>query len=415
MKKIGLGGFFLISVLGIEAWALKISPEDLATYVRERNGKREAAYLVSQSAESETGHFARSFLPKINLEAGGERFQTGPYSWHSQPFGAAEVTVNLFRSGKDLLESRAKDAGRDSAQAGLRLTESALLAEARRYYWSLVTFQELVEIYREALQENKKSLASVSRRVARGITTETDRLDLELYESQLQEDLESAEHEMKIISIRLAALLGLPDGEKIEPAATLVHQHDDALLGEEKGESAPLVLSLAALETESISQASVAKRYWAPSLDAYGGYYLYTVREREHLEASNRNDYAIGLKLTLPLWDGGQSHAHATAQAFQAESRRVELAQERKDTASRIRAAQEEMRHAHDLMHQVEERAKQGAVYVSRTISEYDRGVKNGPDMLGALQRQIGFRKRLVELKAEYQSSKTELLQLLGR
>ena len=72
------------------------------------------------------------------------------------------------------------------------------------------------------------------------------------------------------------------------------------------------------------------------------------------------------------------------------------------------------MKHFHDLIHSVEERVALAGHYLSNTLNEYDRGVKNSPDVLSASQRLISFRRRLTELRRNYQIAKVDVLSLSG-
>ncbi|MBP9674896.1 MAG: hypothetical protein KBD63_07340 [Bacteriovoracaceae bacterium] len=61
--------------------------DDLKEILIKSNQEFKGAQLNQSSAEVKKGALTRSFLPKLNLEAGREQFTTGPYQNLSQPFG----------------------------------------------------------------------------------------------------------------------------------------------------------------------------------------------------------------------------------------------------------------------------------------------------------------------------------------
>lgn len=413
----------ILSVLCI-AWAapfgaaraaLQLKPDDLPRLVRENNKTARGAALSAAAAEAKTGYLLRSFLPSVRLEGGQEKFKTGAFPKKTEPFGAAEARVNVFRWGKDYLEERARKAEYEAAEARQQFTEAEQIAAARKLYWKLVSQHEIAGILREAIGANDVRLKAAARRVARGVTTSTDRLEFQMSGGQLREDLESIEHEAFITAIRLKAILGLPGTESISTLDAVAHDHDDELLKAQDATKTPAVAFLAANETAAASRASVADRAWTPALEVYGSYHLFTFRDRERPARQDRDEYALGVRISMNLWDGGESFAQASTQRLATDAHKAELGQQRIAVDAEIRAAQEEMKHAHDLIHGVEDRVEQAAKYVAHTMSEYDRGVKNSPDALNALEKRLGFRRRLVEIKLDYQVAKATLLQHLGQ
>ena len=64
---------------------------------------------ANESAKVKTGYLGRSFLPSLTFELGQEKFQTGRYKTYSNPYGMLEAKLNLFRGGRDNIESGIRD------------------------------------------------------------------------------------------------------------------------------------------------------------------------------------------------------------------------------------------------------------------------------------------------------------------
>jgi outer membrane protein len=407
----------LSSALALSAAAAEPRPlsfEDLPRLVAERNDDARGSALQAEGAERRTGHLGRSWLPTLNGAVGGERFQTGAYPWRTEPYGAAEAVLNVFRGGHDALEERARRGQADLAEAVSQKSFADELFAARKSYWELASTQELLGIVQEAEERNEKHLELAERRIKAGLATEADRLEFQINRSVLGEQAESLRHEAQLIQLDLAARLASPPGTAFAVSTTVPHEHDDALLAAAPGIS-PAVTSLKAGEAVADAQGRSAGRWWAPSLDLYAGYSLYTLRDRDYLSQSRRDDRVAGLRLSVPLFDGLRSHAEASALSLRREGYARQAKQAETAYAAQVERAKEEMRHLHELVHHGEERIEQGRRYLAVILDEYGRGVKNSVDVLGAAQRQLGFRRQAAERKRDYALAQARLRQLLGR
>lgn len=397
------------------AAAVRVEFEDIPRLVREGNQAAAGAALHNKAARSRERSLLRSFLPTASVDAGAERFQTGNHGGMTQPYGSAEARVNLLRGGRDRWHERrlAGLAALTSARSDVEL--ASMIAEARHAYLRLVHAREMGMLIKDALLENQRLLERADRRIRRGLATETDRLEFELGGSQLKEDEESFAHSELQLRLRLAALLGLPAGAEITTAHRLEHVHDESLLGRAFEPGAhPEAAQLAAQGEAARADSKAASLWWAPSLDAYAGKYLYTLRDREYPSARHRDDFAVGGKLSLRLFDGGAERAEARARRLEAEAAGKSLAQRRNDLRARVRIIEEELKHDHDLVHFAEDRIELARRYFNSTLDEYERGVKNSLDVHAAAQRLLGYRRQLAERRRDYGLTKTELLKEHG-
>ncbi|UPT72806.1 MAG: TolC family protein [Elusimicrobiota bacterium] len=390
--------------------------EDLPRLVAEKNRAVSGAERLVDSARARTGSLGRSFLPTLSGEAGAERFKTGTHDPKSQPYGHLEAKVNVFRGGRDRLEESGRELQIQAAGADARRTAAAELAGARSAYWRLVSTREKVRIVVEALEQNEKTLAVAARRVSRGLATDTDRLEFEIHRSQLREERESLTHAALLLEIELSAALGMPLESKFRTPETVGHEHDESLLSApfEPG-SHPDASDMAARGKALGVERLRAGRWWQPELDLYGGYYLYTLREREYQTRRDRLDKAVGARLNFFLFDGLRSTSEAAALRLREEGVGRQRVQRELALDAEVRVAKEDLKHDHELVHYAEERIAQGSKYLARTLDEYERGVKNSPDALGAAQRALSYKMLYADRRRDYQLTKTGLLALLGR
>lgn len=399
---------------GLEAVELRY--EDIPLLVAEKNGAVTGEDRLAEAARARTGHLGRSYLPSVEAEAGGERFTTASRRAETEVFGHLEAKVNLYRGGRDGLEDEARERSAERAAAESRAARAERLTRARKTFWRLVSERETASLIEKALSDNETLLATAQRRISRGLATETDRLEFEINRSLLREELESLQHAATLTEMTLAANLGLAAGTRLRTAETISHEHDESWLAApfaaaEHPEAAALRAQERGLELDRRR----ARRWWTPSLDLYGGLYQYTFRERDYTRTSERDDRAVGARLTLPLFDGRRSGAEAQSLRLQVEGATRRREQAELALAAATAVAKEDLRHDHELVHFAEERIEQGRRYLARTLEEYERGVKNSLDALGAAKQDLGFRRQYAERRRDYQYTKAALLSFLER
>lgn len=396
--------------------AVELRFEDIPRLVAGKNRAVSGAERLAEGARARRGHLGRSYLPALDLFAGGERFKTLRYEPKTQPYGQLEARLNLYRGGRDALQAGLIEREADAAAANARKAEAAEVAAARKAYWELVSSRETARVIEAAVSQNAKILETANRRISRGLATETDRLEFEIHRSQLQEELESLRHAALLLEIELAAALGLPAETRFKTPERIEHDHDEALLSVPFEAAAhPDARTLEARSRSLGIERAKARRWWTPSLDVYGGYYLYTQRERDSSSRRERDDEAVGLRLSVPLFDGLRSRAEAESLRLQAEGVERQRAQRELAVDAEVRVAKEDLKHDHELIHYAEERIEQGRRYLTLTLEEYERGVKNSLDALGAAQRFLGYSRAYAERRRDYQLTKAGLLALMNR
>lgn len=409
-RRMVLGGLMLAATAGA---AEPLRFEDLPRLVAQNNRHAQGARLFMEAAEERQGHLSRSFLPTVRGEAGTERFTTGDLPARTQPYGGVEARLNLFNGGKDALEEKINGGRTRRAAAEYRQSYVEELTEARRAYWTLAAGQETVRVLEEALKRNDDYAAAAAKRLRAGLVTETDRLEFDMYGVQLRQDLARLSLEAANARRTLTALVGLPEGGGVEVSSQVTHGHDETFPPLDAARHRD-VQALGAARAEALHQRDQARRWWTPAVEAYAGYWLLTERDRDYAERRDRDDRAAGVRVSVDLFDGRRSRAGSAALAKEAEGLELRTAQTARELAARHAALQEEMRVLHDLVHDAEAGADQGKRYVSNTLAEYARGVKNSPDVLAAAEKHVELERRSVELRRDYQLAKAELLAILG-
>ena len=413
---LGLAGMATVAVPARASVEIPLKFEDLPVLIRERNRNIPGAERLVESAEARTGHLVRSFIPSLRADIGGESFQTGAYVARTEPHGSAEIRLNVFRGGRDSLEEDARLAQLHAVQGSSKQVFQEELKEARNLFWEMVHSRERMRGLKNSIEQNDEILTLANRRIQRGLSTETDRIEFEIHRSQLVEELESLKHGLLILEIRFGSLLGLTSDARFSTLEKIPHDHDEELLKSDfEPLSHPGLAALTAGRAAAESQRTQAARWWLPSLDLYAGAYLYTLRDRDYLSLGLRDDQVVGLRLSFDILDGFQSRAQARALALQVGAFELQSEQKSHTLRGEVAVTREALKHDHELIHRSEDRIRQGGEYLKRTLAEYERGVKSSLEALAALQRQIQFERQNAERRMDYQVTQATLLSLLGK
>ncbi len=406
---------FVLPVLAASDEGIRLKFEDLPKLVEERNLHVSGAKAFVHASEKGTGHLARSFLPTLEAYVGGETFRTGPFSTTSQAYGGAEVRWNVYRGGVDLLEERVREARLRGSQASFDRVRFEEISKARRAYWELVYQREVVELLVDAQRQNESNLVAARKRIAAGLATDTDRIEFEMYRVAVDQDLARMKLGSANSQRTLSILLGLSENALIQTDSRIPHQHDDAFLSAKfYAQGHRDVTATEANEEVAESQRVQAYRWWTPQLDVYASYSLYTLRERDFLDQSERFEPVAGVRLRFNFFDGLQSRTQGAALSLQSEGFANQAKQTTRELSALFSGAKQELVLTHDLIHTAEKSIEQAAQYLERTQSEYARGVKNSPDVFSATQKYIELKRRSVEIRRDYQLAKIELLSMLG-
>jgi len=411
-----LATVFLLPIAGQSSERMLVRFEDLPNLVRAANGHVQAADQEARAAEKRTGYLLRSYLPTLRASGGREKFQTGPFSAQSQPYGSIEATINLFRGGRDALEGNVRGGLHAQAESESQQTFFSELSEARHAFWQLVYRREVIKLLRTALEQNKKNMTAALKRIKGGLATNTDKLEFEIAKIQFDQDISRLELESVNAQRRLAALFGRPVDTQIDTEELVPHEHDDSIFKETfSADQHRDVRAFMAGQSVFEAQKSQAYRWWAPSLDVYGSYSLYTLRDRDFIAMRDRYESVLGIRLTFELFDGLQSNTEGSAASLQAQAAETRAAQSARELTASFENAKQELALIHKLIHEGERNVEKGREYLNSTLSEYSRGVKNSPDVLSATEKYVEFKRRYAELRRDYQIARSELMALLEK
>jgi outer membrane protein TolC len=406
---------FLLIFFLIEAQAsVSLSEETLQGYFKD-NPEVKSLRERLEASEKLRGSLTRSFLPKVELSYGRERYSVGPYNHVDQPFGGVQASINVFNSGKDSLENDKRDFQARVSEIDAVVLEAQVVNQIRKDMAYYAFLEEVSVITSSALENNSLNMKSARSRVKAGLSAETDTLDFEQQDIVLKQQMSALNFEKGVTARMLLTLLGTDPKEDILIQVQNQHpEHEEKMIVNSTAENSLAVKRSLFLSEVAKIEMKEAKRWWTPSVDIYGFAVRALQKDREYPLPGQRNDAGIGLKITMPIFDGGTGYrlgqansAIARSQESLAQARKLSMQKETID-------AQMKLELAHELIHGAEDNVRVMTKYRKGILAEYNRGVKNSPDVLQANIRWMQANTQFAEVKKNYQIARAEALYLYG-
>lgn len=388
--------------------------EDLPGLIKDRNKRAQAAALDVSAADMRLGYFKRSFLPRFEASSGFEKYETGPYASQADPFYFIRGSINLYRGGRDILEDKARLAEKEVMSVTNQQTFQGELFQARQLYWNLVYLLEVRSLYQETVSQNSRNLNQANKLIASGISTKVDRLEFEISGTQLNQDLARIEVDISNHNRQIAALIGRAPETQFRTEDRILHDHESPTVNESLDFATYRdVRREKAFQLNLETTSNLLKRWWVPNLDVYAESGLFTFRERNFYTQRDRMDSAVGVRLTLEF-DGFQQKVDGEAFSARARASSLRAEQIKSETATVFNTAKQELILIHNLLHEGEKNVKKSQEYLDAILSEYNRGVKNSPDVLSASLKNLDFRRRFAELRRDYAVESARLEAMLA-
>lgn len=405
----------LMSSICLAQTAKTIHFEDLPKLVRERNDNVRAAEIIHQAQKERSGYLTRSFLPKVSATAGHEKYQIGSDPSENQGYWMVEGRVNIYRGGRDKLESEVRHSNEKIAKYEFTRDYQSELKEARRSYWKLVSVGKLIKDRKEALKANENYIKSSRRRTGAGISTNADTLQFELHRTMLQQDIKKLTLEQDLLRNRLSVAIGWDEHETINVAEDFPHPPDNKPdVPPLKPEANTSLQIAAAQEKRERARSKQGKSWWLPHVDIYSSYGVPSLSDEHVLAVRKETEWTAGVQIGIDLGAGLETRNEGRAKELEAKAERLKSKHRQRE----VTAADHELRHdlilLHELIHDADRDISRAETFLKLTYSEYNRGVKNGPDLLEALKGLYEFRERRTSLYREYHETQSSLLELMA-
>ena len=275
-----------------------------------RNPETRESWQRARSAAAGVGQARSPYLPSIDFTAGASRSdpvsfdgqqETGPANTFDAGFGVRYLlfdggarSAGLKGAGAELLDA--------NFQHNVTLQDVALKVEEA--YYRLLASRELERVAEETVRQAQYHVDVARARHANGLVAKSDVLKAETEKANADLLLVRARSEVRIAWGILANAMGLKPSESFEVAELPRNPHEQELadikrlMAEAVAGRPGLRAALARVESARAKVKAGGARYWPKiTLNADYGW-------RDRTFMPDRDEWALGLGLTWPLFDG---------------------------------------------------------------------------------------------------------------
>ena len=330
------------------------------------------------------------FQPTLHAKAGFISEKTIDED-RTGPVATLEGRWNIYRGGRDELAKKTSDLEIRAVDLELAARKQSLTFELRSLFYNLLALKEKKKLLKGEMQVNDRQRKVAQGRASSGVATRADELEFRLRGQELQSTESSlqAEEEKNLVTIKNIANIAQDEKVVVEGSFPRPSAIDPKILSNDS----PAILRLKnTLEIISQEKNSINSTY-KPEIDAFAN-----VGKIYPSEKFKKVESVLGVTLSMPLYDGRLQQsalqiAELSKQKAQLEIQKLEL-----DTTSMIESVEIERKEIERLREINDQRLAYAQKYLTTTVQEYDRGVKNSPDVVGALEHLLSSKVRRIDL-----------------
>lgn len=345
-----------------------------------------------------------SFLPKLSLESGFETQKEHPnFEAENGPYLYLQLKQNLFSGGKNYYETKNLSLESERLKILAQIKERDLKFESMTLLSEIEKNEKKIELLKVELSENQKLKSMVARKIAAGLSMQSETLEFETKELSINDKLLILNHEMEISKEALLSAFS--------------YQYSIEQLKKELNLKTPVINSnhLPPLE-EKLNQlnlrkneilVSQSKSEYLPEVDleAKAGH----ITAANNYALSKTNEYQVAISFSFPLFSGGTTYYEV-----QKSKNSFKLAKDRNEVLSINLKNQMEL----DLKKQqvIKEQIRLAKINETKNLKHFDliqiefkRGIKEGGDLLSALSELIEAKEKLLELDHELNTIETKI------
>lgn len=338
-----------------------------------------------------------SYLPSLNAVGGWARNKTDEDNEKGQ-VGYLEGSFNLFSGLKDYSQLKLEKQKLAVAQINYDLKKQETREELTEILTSMISLHQLEKILDEEFKITQNQKIMAAKKVSAGLTSNVDNLEFELRESEIQiqrrnnAQLHVEAHE------KLNALFNeeIKD-EDLNDLEFLNFETIKKNLTAQNFKNHPEIRKALVEEEIAQSEKQAATSDFLPKLELTYAFGRLTPSE----DKTDYNESQIAVLVTIPLFSGLDTYWKRKAAVANSAAKELNNSQTKLDIKARFERLKAKFSELLDLYQIYEKKVVSAEKYYNLTLSEYKRGVKNSPDIVGATERYFDSKKKSIEIQKE--------------
>ena len=378
--------------------------------IKESVAEREGAFWSLSEARRQTN-------PKVTWEFNGQKFggqYYRSYDYHRSFSNSGSISMPVYQGGR-LKEGRLSARyALSSADLSLENTMQTVRLQSTIYYFDVLQYRNLVEVYEEEVLTLQEHLRNVNAQFRVGTVAKVDVLESQVELANAMQNLVNIQNRYDIAVAELNNYIGLPADTILRPQDTLAYRRYDLNLGdctayalENRADAA--MADYAVKRAESAKRS--AKSGWYPSVNASISKGLTNENLINHKVT---DQWTAGVSASWNVFDGGITRA----QVNQAEADLIRA----KEVAAQTREqVQLDVQSAYLQLHAAERNigTTQAAVILGEEnykIAQvrYAAGVGTNLDVMDASRKLTEARSNYFTALYNYNTAKASLDRYMG-
>ena len=300
--------------------------------------------------------------------------------------GQVTLTQPLFTSGRLWHAYKQARLAAKLAREKVRQTRQETILQVSKSYYGCLLADEFVRVSRQAVDVASRHLKSVKDRRAVGMATDFDVLRAQVQLSNLEPQLAKAENGQRLAYLGLKDLIGLDSKTPIALVDTFSYRRPD--LPVESAiqlalERRPEVRQMELQRQMGVQMLKLAKANDDPMLALQGNYSFRN--DKFTLDRHQWDDfYTVNVVLSVPLFDGFQTHAKVSQARSQLTS--IELAEEalKRGIRLQVRQAYSKFEEAEKRLNSQRTNVQQARESVRIAEASYQQGMLTNLEVISA-------------------------------
>lgn len=381
---------------GLERQLFEKNQEVLA--LQKETEAKEALYKASFSG----------FYPTINMNGGYEKNKTDERPNEVGYLGFVEGKLNVFKGFKDqaLISQREADLKLSQIELEFKKRELRLvLIEIASDMILLHQFQNILDEESKVTQTQKQMAA---KKTSSGLTGPVDNYEMELRENEIKIEQAQINQKHQEAHQRFFKIFGEDiDDKKLEKLEFSKLEKNSQFLKENLSFENTLDFQREKLLAEKADyEKNEVKSEFLPSIDFTYSFGRLTPSEASPLPF---NESKYGVMITIPLFSGFETYYKTKAMNLQSQSIEKQKWQKRNEVLAEINTSKIKLEELSTLLQLNDQKLISAQKYFDLTLSEYRRGIKNSPDLVGATERLFSSKKKKFELLKELELLKVKV------
>ncbi len=359
--------------------------DELPKLIQNSSLDLKAAGLLMEATSARQGSARRASYPRLDLESGLRGVRELDGSGDNAPFFKVEGSVNLYRGGRDALMDSLQEKETAIRKEEAQLVFKNQLLLAREIFVKLASVRALKKAWTDAMKVVETKKKSSRMKFNAGLTTKTDLLEFELHESSLKREKRNLDKDEHELSNKMLILLGLSEDVEISLDRVFSHPPEPKEAAYRlAAESHPLVRKLALQADQAQLMARSKPSRWTPEINFFAAYEQFLEGDRDVPGALPKRDFTAGLRASILLGDNLSLKNEAFAKGLEASAYGLQKQQSARQVEAHHHEFLHDMHVLHELIHDSESQLQKAERFLKLTSEEYERGLKNGPDVLEA-------------------------------